>query len=159
VVKLFDFGLSREIESTLRTAVKVGGTPNWQAPETWSELTCTSSTADVYAFGCVLIELFGQFREPGCFPWMQFKRSDKASRKHIKNQVKNHQAKPPELDLVDDPAHCIGKLQCRATLPHSSTWGCAIFSKEESARTNENKRPLDGSRRPPSKAMSEHSCV
>jgi len=104
VVKLFDFGLSREIESTLRTAVKVGGTPNWQAPETWSELTCTNSSAvDVYAFGCVLIELFGQFREPGCFPWMQFKRSDKSSRKHIKNQVKNHRAKPPELDLVDDP--------------------------------------------------------
>jgi len=38
---------------------------------------------------------------------------------------------------------------------------CTI-SKEESpaAKTKtENKRPLDGSRRPPSKAMLEHSCV
>jgi len=103
VVKLFDFGLSREVESTLRTALDVGGTPNWQAPETWGDLTSTHPSADVYSFGCVLIELFGQKKQPGCFPWMakNFSRSDKAGRKAIKNQVQA-QVKPPELSHVDD---------------------------------------------------------
>jgi len=112
VVKLCDFGLSREMASTLGTALKVGGTPNWQAPETWGAVTSTSSSADVYAFGCMLIELFGL--KPGCYPWMQQSGLNKTGKKQIKRQVQSG-AMPPELSFVADP------------LIHALTTDCLAF--------------------------------
>lgn len=97
VVKIGDFGLSMEVMASLHTKVNIGGTPNWQAPETWNEVECFHPSADVYAFGCMLIELFGRKSKPGCYPWMEF-----TNRQDIKRQVCDLKKKPPELLFVED---------------------------------------------------------
>ena len=56
-----DFGLARLITNTGGTSTKTTtkcGTPAFQAPEQFKDepITCK---ADVYAVGCVLVELFG----------------------------------------------------------------------------------------------------
>ena len=60
-VFLADFGLSRIISSTkiLGTRTLMAGTPAFQAPEQL-KVDAVNEGADIYAFGILLIELFGE---------------------------------------------------------------------------------------------------
>jgi Protein tyrosine and serine/threonine kinase/Mixed lineage kinase domain-like N-terminal domain len=63
-VKLCDFGLSRfdNLQSMMTTAAGAG-TPQYMAPEVWHK-RAVSPSADVYAFGVLLFEIFS-----GMLPW------------------------------------------------------------------------------------------
>ncbi|KAI0080150.1 kinase-like protein [Panus rudis PR-1116 ss-1] len=71
---LTDFGLSRLVGDQLTQNSTVGRKPNWLAPEFLSEEQPESAprrtyAGDVYAFGCVCIELFtGLPPYHGCYP-------------------------------------------------------------------------------------------
>lgn len=94
VVKLCDFGLSRELQSSIASVKTVGGTLHWQAPETFDLVGSFLPSADVYSFGGVLIELFGQ-GEPRCHPWM----SERHER-DVRDKVLRQRLKPPELATI-----------------------------------------------------------
>jgi len=72
----------------------VGGTLHWQAPETFDLVGSFLPSADVYSFGGLLIELFGQ-GEPRCHPWM----SEKHER-DVRDKVLKQRLKPPELATI-----------------------------------------------------------
>ncbi len=58
-VYLGDFGLTRILTGTVSTRTSTnGGTPGFQAPEVLQS-GCVTTSCDVYALGCVFIELFG----------------------------------------------------------------------------------------------------
>lgn len=66
-----DFGLARIATSTMGTATRNCGTPGYQSPEQLKGTVKVPALCDVYAMGCVLIEVFGgnPLWEPGKSAW------------------------------------------------------------------------------------------
>lgn len=93
-VQLCDFGLSEDLKSISKG--KGCGSAAFKSPEAWGVTSqgCKSK-ADVYGYGCLLIEIFAQTQKSRYLrPWRQFNDVE------IEAKVKNKEL-PPELQCIN----------------------------------------------------------
>lgn len=58
-VKICDFGLTESMERTHMTKRNNGGSPRYMAPELFDSKTKITEKIDVWALGCIFVEIFG----------------------------------------------------------------------------------------------------
>lgn len=58
-LKLCDFGLTESMERTHITKKNNGGSPRYMAPELFDSRTKITEKVDIWAMGCIFIEIFG----------------------------------------------------------------------------------------------------
>merc|ERR1719456_2230967 len=58
-IKICDFGLSESMERTHITKRNNGGSPRYMAPELFDCKTKITEKIDIWALGCILVEIFG----------------------------------------------------------------------------------------------------
>lgn len=63
-VKICDFGLTESMERTHMTKRNNGGSPRYMAPELFDSKTKITEKIDIWALGCIFVEIFG-----GCLPY------------------------------------------------------------------------------------------
>jgi len=59
-IKLCDFGLTEPMEATHITKRNNGGSPRYMAPELFDHKTKITEKVDLWAMGCIFIEIFGR---------------------------------------------------------------------------------------------------
>eukprot|EP00929_Paragymnodinium_shiwhaense_P039882 TRINITY_DN20887_c0_g1_i3.p1 TRINITY_DN20887_c0_g1~~TRINITY_DN20887_c0_g1_i3.p1 ORF type:complete len:1029 (+),score=195.97 TRINITY_DN20887_c0_g1_i3:111-3197(+) len=58
-IKLCDFGLTEKMERTHITKRNNGGSPRYMAPELFCTVTKITEKIDIWAMGCIFVEIFG----------------------------------------------------------------------------------------------------
>merc|ERR1711939_807779 len=58
-IKLCDFGLTESMERTHITKRNNGGSPRYMAPELFDDKSKITEKIDIWAMGCIFIEIFG----------------------------------------------------------------------------------------------------
>lgn len=58
-VKICDFGLTESMERTHMTKHNNGGSPRYMAPELFDQKTKITEKIDIWALGCIFVEIFG----------------------------------------------------------------------------------------------------
>merc|ERR1711957_663235 len=58
-IKICDFGLTESMEQTHITKKNNGGSPRYMAPELFDTKTKITEKIDVWAMGCIFVEIFG----------------------------------------------------------------------------------------------------
>jgi len=66
IIKLIDFGCSKQFNKTINTITNITGTPQWTAPEMLRKNGSVKS--DIWSLGCTIFEMV-------CFLTMSFKKS------------------------------------------------------------------------------------
>ena len=56
IIKLIDFGCSKQFKKTVNTITKTSLTPQWTAPEKLNNKK-ESVNADIWSFGCTIFEM------------------------------------------------------------------------------------------------------
>jgi serine/threonine protein kinase len=95
IVKLADFGASKQILSEVMLSHTMRGTPYFMAPEVFEETY--NFKADIWSIGCVAFQMFTA--NP---PWKNLGTTNPVA---LFNKVKSHNGPPP----VDVPASCTDK--------------------------------------------------
>jgi serine/threonine protein kinase len=58
-IKICDFGLTESMERTHMTKKNKGGSPRYMAPELFDSKTKITEKIDMWAMGCIVVEIFG----------------------------------------------------------------------------------------------------
>ena len=59
IIKLIDFGCSKQFSKTINTITNISGTPQWTAPECFGNNGIGVKT-DIWSMGCTIFEMVCQ---------------------------------------------------------------------------------------------------
>jgi len=150
-VKLCDFGLTESMERTHISKKNNGGSPRYMAPELFDCKTKITEKVDLWAMGCIFIEIFG-----GTLPYESINSLADLTREllvhkrppslpgQIPDDLKpiisgchnfDHRSRPSADQVFEQLAECKRHMRQVGAIPDATTSKAACRSSEASARS------------------------